>query len=195
MNNEMEDWLNGFFEMNPDATPAAAEVKVKAYKNDLFGDILPALDRRDVKYYSTLTAEQKKDVSFWTLTRWMSSIASGTVDQLYTVNRVVNENSNIFSSKKSENALGGKHAELEWMLLAISGTGRREKHVWPGAPKGVTKSPLMQEMLTFYPLLKDEDLELLLQINTRQDLETFFKDNGYDDKSIKELFKGEAKGK
>lgn len=195
LNNEMEDWLNGFFELNPSAV-TVEEVKTKAYKNDLFGDILPALDRRDIKYYSTLNAEQKKDVSIWTLTRWMSSIANGAEDQLYTVNEVVNKDSNIFSSRKSENALEtNRHKELQWMLLAISGTGKREKHIWPGAPKGVRKSALVEALLTFYPSLKDDDIELLLQINTQQDLEKFFKENGYDDKSIKELFKGEAKGK
>jgi hypothetical protein len=81
------------------------------------------------------------------------------------------------------------------MLLAISGTGKREKHIWPGAPKGVKKSALVEALLAFYPSLKDDDIELLLQINTQQDLEKFFKENGYDDKTIKELFKGEAKGK
>jgi len=196
LSNEIDDWLGGFFEMNPDAAPIEEAVKTKAYKNDLFGDILPALDRRDIKYYSKLNDEQKKDVSIWPLTRWMSSTANGSADQLYTVNEVVNKDSNIFGSKKSENALEtNKHKELQWMLLAISGSGKREKHVWPGAPKGATKSPLEEAILLLYPSLKDDDLELLIQINTRQELEGFFKENGYDDKSIKELFKGEAKGK
>jgi hypothetical protein len=192
----MDDWLNGFFTLNPDATPIEPAVKTKAYKNDLFGDVLPALDRRDVKYYSKLSDEQKKDIAIWPLTRWMSSTASGSADQLYTVNAVVNKDSNIFGSKKSENALeSNKHKELQWMLLAISGSGKREKHIWPGAPKGAVKSPLEEAILSLYPLMKDDDLELLLKINTRQELEDFFKENGYDDKSIKELFKGEAKGK
>ena len=196
MSNEVSDWLSGFFEMNPDALPAEEEVKTKAYKNDLFKDILPALDCRDIKYYSTLNAEQQKDVSIWTLTRWMSSTASGAADQLYTVNKIVNDSSNIFSSKKTENFLEtNRHKELQWMLLAISGTGKREKHEWPGAPKGVKKSPLIEALIKHYPLLKDDDIELLLKLNTQQDLEFFFKENGYDDKSIKELFKGEAKGK
>ena len=43
--------------------------------------------------------------------------------------------------------------------------------------------------------MKDDDIELMLKLNTKEDLEEFFKDNGLDDKTIKELFKGAAKGK
>jgi len=196
LSNEVQDWRNSFFELNPDAVPAEEEVKTKAYKNDLFGDVLPALDRRDIKYYSRLTEEQRKDIHIWPLTRWMSSVANNSADRLYTVNAIVNKNSNLFSSSKSENSLGSnRHKELQWMLLAICGSGKREKHIWPGAPKGVTKNPLEIAILSFYPLMKDDDLEMLLRINTRDDLESFFRDCGYDDKMIKELFKGETKGK
>lgn len=194
MSNEIDNWLSGFIELNPDAAEIDTTIKTKAYKNDLFGDILPALDRRDIKYYGKMSDEQKKDVAIWPLTRWMSSVATGTADQLYTVNEVVNKDSNIFGSKKTENALvSNKHKELQWMLLAISGSGKREKHIWPGAPKGSTKNALEDAILTLYPLLKDDDIELLLKINTQQELETMFKDSGYDDKSIKDLFKSDAK--
>ena len=130
MSNEIEDWLSGFREMNPDAV-VEEEVKVKAYKNDLFKDVLPALDRGDKKFYSRLNDEQKKDIAIWPLTRWMSSTASGAADRLYTVNEVVNKDSNLFSAKKSENALEtNKHKELQWMLLAMSGSGKdRRAHV------------------------------------------------------------------
>jgi hypothetical protein len=34
-----------------------------------------------------------------------------------------------------------------------------------------------------------------MKLNTKEDFEAFFKDNGYDDKVIKELLKGDPKGK
>lgn len=195
MSNEIEDWLNGFFEMNPDASPIEEEVKTKEYKNDLFKDVLPALDKGDKKFYSRLTPEQKKDIAIWPLTRWMSSTSNKSADQLYTVNMVVNKDSNIFSAKKSENALEtNRHKELQWMLLSICGSTKAGRHIWPGAPKGATKSPLEEALLSIYPLMKDDDIELLLHINTEEELKEFFRDNGYDDASIKELFKS-SKGK
>ena len=192
----MDDWLSGFFEMNPQAAPIdeLPQVKTKTYVNDVFKDVLPALDRRDINYYGKLTDAQKKDISIWTLTRWMSSTTRDTAMQLYTVNEVANKDSIFFSSKKFENALEtSKHKELQWMLLALCGTGKPERHLWPAAPRGVKKEPLVDELLKFYPLLKDDDVALLLQLNSKEELTQFFKDNGYDDKSIKELFKGKAK--
>ena len=41
--------------------------------------------------------------------------------------------------------------------------------------------------------MNDDDLELLMQINTKEDFEQFFKENGYDDKAIKELLKDDKK--
>ena len=196
MSNEIGDWLSGFHELNPDAALVEEEVTIKEYKNDLFADVLPALDKKNKNYYSTLTDAQKKEISIWQLTRWMSSVSSCYADQIYTVNETINKRSSLFSSKKTENSLEtGKHKELEWMLLAITGTGKKERHEWPGAPKGVKKSPLISALISHFPLMKDDDIELLLHLNTQVDLKMFFKDHGYDDKTIKELFKGETKSK
>jgi len=198
MTDSVTDWINGFYELNPDAVPAEEAIKKsKDYKNDLFKDILPALDRKDIRYYSKLTDEQKKDISIFTLTRWMSSIESSTADQLCLVNDVVNKNSGIFSSAKlSRNTEEkNKHKELQWMLLAICGTGRKERHVWPTAAKGKKKSLLEEALVSFFPLMKDDELDMLQQINTKEDFEQFFKDNAFDDKAIKEIFKGDTKGK
>lgn len=178
----MGDWVSEFFELNPDAVKVE-EVKVKKgkeYKNNLFKDIIPALDRRDKKYYSRLNEEQQKDISTWTLTRWMSSIARNTAIQLSNVNMVVNTSSKFIS----------KHKELQWMLLAISGTGKSEHHEWIIPPRGLQKNKIEEIILQYFPSLNSDELELFLQINDVLAIEEFLKDNGIDDKSIRELFKG-----
>jgi hypothetical protein len=101
------------------------------------------------------------------------------------VNDLVNHNFNVVS----------KHPELQWKLLSMCGTGKKQYHPWIAPPKGIKKNKIEEALVTHFPLLKDEDLEMLLNLNTQDDLEKFFKDNGYDDKTIKELFKGDAKGK
>ncbi|HEY6437913.1 MAG TPA: hypothetical protein VIY47_15090 [Ignavibacteriaceae bacterium] len=190
MSNDLDSWLAGFHELNPAEIEEDTKSTKEEHKLDLFKTVLPALDRRDIHFYNSLTDEQKKDIGIWVLTRWMSSTMNNPIDQMYTVNEVVNKNSKIFSSKKSDNALeSNRHKELQWMLLAISGSGRTERHVWPGAPKGVKKNALEDAILAIYPLINDNELELILRINTQQELTNFFKENGYDDKSIKELFK------
>lgn len=180
----MSSWVSEFFELNPDAVKVeeTKEKKGKEYKNDLFKDVIPALDRRDKKFYSKLNEEQQKDISIWTLTRWMSSTVRDTGLQLSNVNDIVNIHSKFLT----------KHKELQWMLLAISGTGRPERHEWIAPPRGVKKNKLEELILTYFPFLRNDELELFLKLNTIEDLEQFFKDNGFDDKTIKDLF---SKGK
>src|SRR5271165_1410558 len=111
---DIADWLGGFRDLNPTTTEDDESAKAKQYKNDLFGSVIPALDRRDIKYYGKLNEEQKKDISIWILTRWMSSTNVDTIEQLSNVNTVINTSSKFLN----------KHKELQWMLLAITGPGR-----------------------------------------------------------------------
>lgn len=182
---DMTNWVSDFFELNPDAVEEVEEKKTKAFKNDLFKDIIPALDRRDKHYYSKLNDEQKKDISPWVLTRWMSSTVRDTDLQLSNVNQIVNKSSKFLTA----------HKELQWMLLAVSGTGRSEKHVWVAPPRGVKKNKIEETILEYFPSFRNGEIELFLQLNDFNDLEQFFKDNGIDDKTIKELLKGDTKGK
>lgn len=183
----MSNWVDEFFELNPDAIKQTEikEKKDKSFKNDLFRDVIPALDRRDKKFYSKLNEEQQKDISIWTLTRWMSSTAKNPDIQLSNVNEIINLDSKYLN----------KHKELQWMLLALSGTGKQERHEWISPPRGVRKNKIEELVLSYYPNLRNDELELFLKLNTKEDLEKFLIDNGIDDKTIKELLKGDAKGK
>ena len=181
----MGSWVSEFFELNPDAIKVeeTKEKKGKEYKNDLFRDVIPALDRRDKRFYGRLNEEQQKDISIWTLTRWMSSIVSRDTNlQLSNVNDIVNAHSKFLT----------KHKELQWMLLAVSGTGNKERHEWIAPPRGVKKNKIEETILSYFPLLRDDELELFLKLNTIEELEQFLKDNGFDDKTIKDLL---SKGK
>lgn len=180
----MSNWVEEFFQLNPDAIKVeeVKEKKGKEYKNDLFKDVIPALDRRDIHFFSRLNEEQKKDISIWTLTRWMSSTVRDSHFQLANVNSIANVHSKALT----------KYKELQWMLLAISGSGRAERHEWIAPPKGVKKNKIEETILTYFPSLRDNELELFQQVNTIEDLEQFLVDNGLDDKTIKELL---GKGK
>jgi hypothetical protein len=179
----MSNWVEDFFQLNPDAVKVEEEKKKgKEYKNDIFKVVLPALDRRDKKFFSRLNEEQQKDISPWTLARWMSSTSRDAGAQIWNVNKVVNSRSKFLT----------KHKELQWMLLAVTGSGRPDKHDWIAPPRGIKKNRIEEAILKFFPLLRDDELELFQQINTTTDLEDFFKDSGFDDKTIEDLL---SKGK
>jgi len=175
----LSNWVEDFFELNPDAIEVE-EKKVKQYKNDLFGVVIPALDRRDKKFYGKLNDEQKKDISIWTLTRWMSSTRANSDIQICNVNTIVNSRAKFLT----------KHKELQWMLLAMSGTGKPVKHDWVAPPKGIKKNRVEETILQYFPNLRTDELDLFQKINTVEDLENFLVDNGFSDKEIEDLLKG-----
>jgi hypothetical protein len=192
LSNDIKDWLDGFSTLNPieDSSP-----KGKEYLVDMFRESLPALDMGDKTFYKRKTADQKKEIekSMWILMRFMSASKSAAEHHLLMVNDLVNANFNLLVKKAREGKEG--HAELQWMLLALCGSGRKQYHEKVPAPKGLKKNKLEEALLEHYPLLKTSDLELLLQINSTEDFELFFKDNGYDDKTIKEILKTNGKSK
>jgi hypothetical protein len=180
----MENWLDAIRgEPTTEDTPAA---KKKTHTLDLFKDVLPALDRGDKGYYSRLTEEERKGVSPWILMRWMTSVQNDS-DQpsaLIAVNTLVNHNFSHLGAKVSMGRQG--HPELQWKLLAMCGSGSvRRKFIKPA--RGQTKNRLEQAVSEFFPGLNTQELELLLRMNTKQELCNFFKDNGYDDKTIEEI--------
>ena len=177
----MNNWVEDFFQLNPDAIKVEEVKKAKAYKNDLFGVVIPALDRNNKKFYSTLNEEQQKDIGIWILTRWMSSSRKDADIQLCNVNTLVNSRAKFLT----------RHKELQWMLLAMTGIGKPEKHDWIPPPKGIKKNRIEETILKYFPGLNNEEIELFQKINTTEDLEDFFIDNGFSDKEIEELlFKG-----
>lgn len=183
---EMEKWLTEFHEMNPAVDGTEETGKTKKNASTLTLDMeLPAMDFRDMDFYKNLSAEHKKQISLWILMRFMSMSQKDAAHHMIMVNEIVNHNFNTIS----------KHPELQWKLLALCGTDRKQHHSWIPPGKGVVKNKIEQALSDRYPLMKDDDIELMLKLNTKEDLEEFFKDNGLDDKTIKELFKGAAKGK
>lgn len=186
MTDNVGDWINNFFELNPDADRFEEDVKSKKKESTLtLAMELPAMDFRDRDFYQNLSEEHKKEISLWILMRYMSSSQNAAEQHLTIVNDVVNTNFAALS----------KHPELQWKLLALCGTGKKQFHPWIPPGKKAKKNRLEEALIQFFPLMKDEDLEMLQQINTKDDLEQFFRDNAFDDKTIKEIFKGDTKGK
>lgn len=185
LSNEIEDWRNSFFEMNPDAIVEEEEKPKKKVSTLTLDMELPAMDFCNKNFYKNLSDEHKKEISLWVLMRYMSSSQNYSDHHLIMVNDLVNSDFNSLS----------KHPELQWMLLSLCGTNRKQYHPWIAPPKGAKKNKLEQALVDLYPLMKDDDIELMLKLNTTEELQVFFKDNGYDDKEIKELFKGTPKEK
>lgn len=148
----------------------------KKHKLDVFR-VLSALDRNDHEFYNTLTDEEKKEFAGWLTMRWASSCHGNPEHYLLYINDLVNVNFHVLRN----------HPELIWKLLAVCGTGKKERHVWIPVPKKKKKSVLQAELSKVYPLYKDDEIDVLISVNTKDELAEIFSDYGYDDKEIKKL--------
>lgn len=144
-------------------------------------DIMAAVDRKDYNYYSRLTDEQRKSLNLWMTQRYASSV-QGKLAGHYLV--IINEFMNIHWSDIS------KHPELQWKLMCLAGTGKTQFHPFVKVPKAKRKKDKIGELIKeLFPLLKNDELDLFLEINSKEELKTIAVENGIDDKTIDEAFK------
>jgi hypothetical protein len=83
---------------------------------------------------------------------------------------------------------GTQHKKLQWLLATTVSPGMgAQRHDWLAAKKrgsGNTKSEKF--LREIYPNRKDDEIQLLAEINTKDELKQLARDQGWDDKKIKE---------
>ena len=142
--------------------------------------VMLAIDKRDKDWYKNLTAEQKKAFSTWMMMRYASSAqGNSSMHYLFMVNELVNKNYEEMY----------KHPELQWLLMSMCGSGKKEYHPYIKPPNTRKKKDKVTEFLnTLYPLMKRDELDMLKTLNSKDDLKQLAEAHGYDDKTIKDIF-------
>lgn len=143
-------------------------------------DIMAALDKKDREFYDKLSSTQKKAFSAWMMMRYASSVQGKNAAQyIFMVNELVNKNFSDIS----------RHPELQWLLMSAVGSGKVEYHPYVKPPNSRKKKDKITEFLSdLYPHLKNDEIALLIDINSKQQLMQLAEAHGYDDKSIKDIF-------
>ena len=144
-------------------------------------DIMSAVDRKDYNYYTNLTDEQRKSLNLWMTQRYASSV-QGKFAGHYLV--MVNEFMNTHWSDIS------KHPELQWKLMCLAGTGKVQFHPFVKVPKAKRKKNKVEELVReLFPLLKNDEIELFLKMNSNDEIKEVAIESGVDDKTLDEAFK------
>jgi hypothetical protein len=146
-------------------------------------DILAAIDMGAKEVWDELSDEQKKQVSFWLLNRYVSSVKGKRDNQelaVFKTNEYYNKNWNV---------LGTKHPKLQWQLLCAAGnTGKIEYHEWIGLKSSKTEaSKIVKFLAEIYPNEKMSDLEVLSTTMDKKKVKQLAKDHGWSDKQIDDL--------
>ena len=128
-------------------------------------DILAAIDMGATNVWDELSDEEKKQVNFWLLNRYVSSVKGNREAQELAVFKT-NEYYN-----KNWNELGTRHPKLQWQLLCQTGnTGKIEYHQWIGFKKKQSNNNATKLLQQIYPNMKQDEVELLARLSTKKEL-------------------------
>jgi len=143
-------------------------------------DVLNAMDRRDFDWYANLSDEHKKKWSSWLFLRYASSVNGKSRDDALL-------NTNEFVNKHYVDLY--KHDELMWKLFCLTGSGKKEFHQWIKAPNSKKKTDKVSEFVSeVYPHLKNDEVELFMEINDENEIRQLALDLGKSEKELEEIF-------
>jgi hypothetical protein len=136
--------------------------------------ILGALDKKDYSFWDRCTPEAQKKIAPFLLNRYMS-IVKGSQDlhayYLMATNQRVNIN--YFSLNK--------HPKLVWQLLCTVSPGMgNQYHQWIGNKKKKKdkSNEIRKTLADMFPNMKNDELDLLTNITTTQELKAYLVESG-----------------
>ena len=149
-------------------------------------DILAAIDMNAKNVWDELSDDERKQVSFYLLNRYVSAIKGKTEDkqlQIFQTNQYYNKNFFTLSSK---------HKKLLWYLLCMTANTSKSirYHEWIGYKQKVSNSTAkaIKFLEKLYPTKKQDELKLLATINTTKELKQLAEDMGMPKEQIKKTF-------
>ncbi len=139
-------------------------------------DILAAVDMGAKEIWDKLSDDEKKQVSFYLLNRYVSSVKGSRDKQelaVFKTNEYYNKQFFVLQ----------KHKKLLWQLLCLAGNTKNiQYHEWIGHKRKSGDNTKIAKLLrTLYPNKKEDEIELLTKISNKKEIIQLAKDNGIDE--------------
>ena len=144
-------------------------------------EIFMAMDMNGKGAFNEWTEEERKELNFWLLNRYASSVA-GTREAKELAVVLTNEYYN-----KNWNILGTRHPKLQWQLLCATHNASRKsrQHVWQGLKQKGGDVKVVKWLKEMFPNMKEDEVNLLATISTKAELKQYAEDHGLDKKDVK----------
>ena len=144
-------------------------------------EIFMAMDMDAKGAFDEWSDEERKELNFWLLNRYASSVAGSRDAKEWAVvstNEYYNKNWNI---------LGTRHPKLQWQLLCATHNASRKsrQHVWQGLKQKGGDVKVVKWLKEMFPNMKEDEVNLLATISTKQELTQYAEDHGLDKKDVK----------
>ena len=136
---------------------------------------MAVFDKKDRKFYDSLTDEEKKKFSNFLMIRYGSSVqGSADLQHFYLVATNERLNKHFFAINK--------HPKLQWLCATtVSPDMGTMRHNWIAPKKKEAGASGIKKQLTeLFPHMKDDEIELMSKINTKKDIDAYIKKFGVD---------------
>lgn len=146
------------------------------------GNEMFQFDIKNRNFYDDLSAEEKKKFSLFTMIRWGALIEGEADMQAY---YLISTNEKL--NKHFFDINGTEHKKLQWLLATTVSPGLgRQRHNWLAAGKKEAGDNKTAKFLReIYPHIKDDELDLLRRINSKDDLKHLAEQHGWGKDRIK----------
>ena len=134
-------------------------------------------DKKNREFYDELTDEEKKKFSNFLMIRYGSSVSgSKDLQEFYLIATNERLNKKWFGCSK--------HPKLQWLMATtVSPDIGTQRHNWISMKK---KEPgagsVKKQIADLFPHLKDDELDLMAQLNTKKEIDAYLKDLGQETK-------------
>ena len=138
-------------------------------------------DRKNRMFYDELNEQEKKKFSPFLMIRYGATVGGSPELQSYYL-MSCNENLN----KHFFDISATKHKKLQWLLATTVSPGMgNQYHQWIKFGKKATDNKNIKFLREHYPHLKDDEIELMAELNDKDDLKEYARGLGWADKDIK----------
>jgi len=134
---------------------------------------MTVFDRKDREFYDSLTQEEKKKFSNFLMIRYGSSVqGSRDLQEFYLIATNERLNKHFFTINK--------HPKLQWLTATTVSPGMGpQRHQWIATKKKEAgANNIWKQLAEIYPHLKNDELDLMAQINTKKDIDAYIKNSG-----------------
>jgi len=143
--------------------------------------VLGAADSKDYDFYDNLSPDDKKAFSAYLTLRWMASVGGNADLQSYYL-LATNEQVNKHFWDVS------KHPKLCWLSIAAASPGvGKQYHQWIAMKKKGSNSKLRKEVASHFPAMKEDEIDMVLTINTEEEIAAWLLEHGMENKEVKAL--------
>jgi hypothetical protein len=161
-----------------------AKTKEKAKPKLELNRVLAALDAKDRNFYDTLTDEELKGFSPFLAIRYASSVEHNMPEVCEYVLRAANQRANPHFLDLKD------HPKLQWLLLTTTSMGLGPmRHSWikPLGGKKTSGDRAREFLSREFPGTNSDELDILLAINTHEEIVAYAADLGYQSDQIEKL--------